>query len=178
MGKVGPYRCVDLSGCSWRKRRGIQKEVRCLGLYVVPEGDGWWAAGAFVLAKAELVLVLFRSRTCRLKHFVRAMRAGALPPGDNVSRRGRGATEWSGSWVDGANRRSADSAGGCWSVTGRLCCTFSGALLVLLQFFQKDGHGRPPSLPADEGLRINLFLKSTFLFVHLRCLVQHVSDHG
>src|SRR6201996_7403464 len=86
--------------------------------------------------------------------------------------------EWSGSQVDGANRRSADSAGGHWSFTGRLCYTFGGTLLVLLQFFQKDGHGRPPSLPADEGLGVDLFLKSAFLLVHLRCLMQHLLDRG
>ena len=80
--------------------------------------------------------------------------------------------------MNGANRRSADSAGGRWSFTGRLCCTFGGALLVLLQFFQKDGHGRPPSLPADEGLRVDFFLKSALLLVHLRCLMQHLSNCG
>src|ERR1700761_7126642 len=86
--------------------------------------------------------------------------------------------EWSGSRVDGANRRLADSAGGRWSFTGRLCCTFGGTLLVLLQFFQKDSHGGLPSLPADEGLGVDLLLKSAFLFVHLRCLMQHLSNRG
>src|ERR1700761_3595792 len=86
--------------------------------------------------------------------------------------------EWSGSRVDGANRRLADSAGRRWLFTGRLSCTFGGALLVLLQFFQKDGHSGPPSLPANKGLGIDFFLKYAFLFVHLHCLMQHLSDHG
>ena len=68
VGKVRPYWCIDLSGCSWRKRRWVWKEVQCLGLNLITYVDKRCAACALSLTLAEVDLILFHGCVCRLKH--------------------------------------------------------------------------------------------------------------